>query len=198
LLVVASGTTCGGGPTDVDLDIDKPLKPASLVKQEKGWIEKLVAAGKKGADKVEDKAEDIVGKKKLLFLEEAEGTGRRGNGKRGHGHGHGEKGAGNAMAEGEKDGQGNREEQRRRRRGSSGLRDRRSMLNALLLELEQSESRSRHQAPRSEQAMQEAVVQAATSLANAHCGHHGCVGQEGTVKVVGGCVLFGAVVDLLV
>jgi len=192
LLVVASGTTCGGGPTDVDLDIDKPLKPASLVKQEKGWIEKLVAAGKKGADKVEDKAEDIVGKKKLLFLEQAEGTGRRGNGngngKRGNGHG-----------EQEKDGQGNREEQRRRRRrGSSGLRDRRSMLNALLLELEQSESRSRHQAPRSEQAMQEAVVQAATSLANAHCGHHGCVGQEGTVKVVGGCVLFGAVVDLLV
>jgi len=191
LLVVASGTTCGGGPTDVDLDIDKPLKPASLVKQEKGWIEKLVAAGKKGADKVEDKAEDIVGKKKLLFLEQAEGTGRRGNGngngKRGNGHG-----------EQEKDGQGNREEQRRRRRGSSGLRDRRSMLNALLLELEQSESRSRHQAPRSEQAMQEAVVQAATSLANAHCGHHGCVGQEGTVKVVGVCVLFGAVVDLLV
>ena len=65
------------------------------MKQEKGWVEKLVAAGKKGVDKVEDKAEDIV-KKKMLFLEQDEGTtGQRGNGKRGKGNGHGGRGVGN-------------------------------------------------------------------------------------------------------
>ena len=68
------------------------------MKQEKGWIEKLVAAGKKGVDKVEDKAEDIV-KKKLLFLEQDEGT----TGQRGNGNGHGGRGVGNViMAEGDK------------------------------------------------------------------------------------------------